>query len=147
MTINDCTSYVTIDETDEYLSMKYGSTWLEQDTVTKEQLLITATRYIDSRRYIGRKVDDEQELEFPRVFKDKTVSSDKLIQTVVFEIADYLNSRNMSATDITAMNALESYQVGDTKVTFKDDIVEGVNGIINDRLRPYLADKGMQIWL
>lgn len=152
--IHDYPTYATIEEADKYLAMKFGSTWSEKDDLTKGQLLITATRKIDEKRYIGRKVDEEQPLQFPRIFRDGSVSNDTLLMSITIEIADMLNSQRITGMDTTTANELkatanmlDSYQIGDTKLTFKDEIEDSIGGLIRDLLKPYLSDKGMEIWL
>jgi hypothetical protein len=70
-------SYVSAAEADEYfdLHVLFPEPWTTTQTATKEKALVAATRKIDMQMLIGRKVDLEQELEFPRALYSDTKST------------------------------------------------------------------------
>lgn len=68
-------SYVTVAEATTYYGDRFwvdSSAWTDASTGGKEQALITASLRLDRLPLVGRKVDPEQALEFPRcyIFQD-----------------------------------------------------------------------------
>lgn len=60
-------SYLTISEADVYFSSRlHSEKWHEASELDKERALATATRRIDSMRFIGKKLDSTQENAWPR---------------------------------------------------------------------------------
>lgn len=60
-------SYLTISEADAYFSSRlHSEKWHEASELDKERALATATRRIDSMRFIGKKLDSKQENAWPR---------------------------------------------------------------------------------
>ena len=77
---NEYYAYGSIDEANKYLSAKYGSNWNAKEDDTKKQLLISATRLIDTYSYAGAKLEANQPLEFPRQFRHGSLSDDDLVK-------------------------------------------------------------------
>ena len=149
---NDYYAYGSVEEADKYLSAKYGSTWSAKDEETKKQLLISATRLIDTYTYAGSRLEDTQPLEFPRQFRDGSLSDDNLVKSCCFEVADSLGtSGSTSGVDSSVLSGIKSYKVGDVDVTFKDDAtieVSSQEDIIKAFLGRYMTDVGgAKIWL
>lgn len=145
-------SYATVEEADIYFKAKFGSTWAGKEELTKQQLLITATRLIDARQYAGAKLEVNQPLQFPRQFKSGNVSDDDLVMACCYEIADSLGTSGGSGNiDSSMLSGVKSYKVGDVDVTMKDDAeikITSQDDIIDDMLKPYLSDVGgAKIWL
>lgn len=62
-------TYITLDEASAYLDTRLGvSAWDDASDADKARALVSATRSIDALALRGRKYDEEQTLEFPRVF-------------------------------------------------------------------------------
>lgn len=145
-------TYVTVAQADAYLSAKFGSTWASKDELTKQQLIITATRMIDFRQYAGAKLEKDQPLQFPRQFRSGNLSDDDLVANCCMEVADSLGmSGSSSGIDSSTLSGVKSYKVGDVDVTMKDDAeikVTSQDDIIDDMLGAYLKDVGgASIWL
>lgn len=68
----DATSYASVDFADLYFEDRGNATWAAATDDAKEQALIRAADYMDSRfRFRGSKADEEQALEFPRAGYDE----------------------------------------------------------------------------
>ena len=50
-------TYATIEESNEYFGVTYGSEWELISEDQKQKLLVTATRVIDRKEYQGEKLD------------------------------------------------------------------------------------------
>lgn len=149
---NNYYAYGSVEEADKYLSAKYGSTWSTKTEDTKKQLLISATRLIDKYEYAGAKLESTQPLEFPRQFRDGSLSDDDLVMSCCFEVADSLGtSGSTGGVDTSVLSGVKSYKVGDVDVTFKDDATIEVStqeDIIKAFLGRYMTDiGGAKIWL
>lgn len=145
-------SYASVEDADIYFGAKFGSNWNSKDILTKQQLLITATRMIDARQYAGAELENDQPLQFPRQFKSGNVSDDDLVSACCLEIADSLGTSGASGNiDGSILSGVKSYKIGDVDVTMKDDAeikVTTQGDIIDDMLKPYLTDVGgAKIWL
>lgn len=67
--VENANAYVTVEYADAYFTDRGNDTWLALTTDQKQQRIIVATQYIDTRWYgefKGRYAYDEQSLEFPR---------------------------------------------------------------------------------
>ena len=149
---NEYYAYGSVDEANKYLSAKYGSNWNAKEDDTKKQLLISATRLIDTYSYAGSKLEANQPLEFPRQFRDGSLSDDDLVKACCFEVADSLGtSGSTSGVDTSVLSGIKSYKVGDVDVTFKDEATIEVStqeDIIKAFLGRYMTDiGGAKIWL
>lgn len=143
-------SYASIEEADNYLAVKYGSTWSTLDEDKKGVMLINATREIDKKDYQGQKVDKSQPLKFPRLICNQE-TDDGLVKLVTIELADEISKGITSGGGIANLQAIESFKVGDTQVKFKDDAVlvdptETAITVINNLLKPYLKGN-IEVWL
>lgn len=67
--LDNATSYVSVAEADDYLSIRPNiDDWTELDSTEKEAKLMWATRLLDQRaRFYGRKTDNANGLEWPRI--------------------------------------------------------------------------------
>lgn len=154
ITINDIeyNSYVTLEEANAYLNVKYGSNWSTYDDNKKKLLLVNATREIDKREYQGCKVEEEQPLKFPRIIGCKQ-TDENLVKQAAMELADglALTSTGTAGGGVLNLQAIESFKVGDTAVTFKDDVpledaFTVASGIIDNLLDAYLKGNA-EVWL
>lgn len=152
--INDITYYVYADLTDaeEYNNAILNSTWGERTATEQSQLLVMATRKIDSYKYTGSKVDENQPLKFPRVMRNGTVSSDELLTDLCCQVAAFYNDNGGSSGGSSGelLNNIKSYQIGDLHLTLKDDAkidLTGIDDIIEDALSEWLISNSMEIWL
>jgi hypothetical protein len=64
-------SFATVDGADTYFEDRGNATWAAATDTNKETALVRATDYINNRfRFRGEKYDEDQPLEFPRVYDD-----------------------------------------------------------------------------
>ena len=66
--------YADLDDAEKYNNAILNSTWNERTETEQSQLLVMATRKIDSYKYTGTKIDENQALKFPRIMRNGTVS-------------------------------------------------------------------------
>lgn len=154
LTINNIDYYVYADLTDAeiYNNAILNSSWDDLEDTAKKQLLVMATRKIDSYKYTGSKVDENQPLKFPRVMKNGTVSNDELLTNLCCQVAAYYNSNGGSSSGSSGdlLSQLKAYQIGDLHVNFKDDAkidLTGLDDIIEDALSEWMISNSMEIWL
>lgn len=107
--------YATVSEADEYFAAKFGSEWANVGENQKPQLLVTATRFIDTKDYAGKKVDDLQPLKFPRLL-NSVESNDELLTLACCEIAESIYKNN--GIDNNVAN-IKSVSMGDSSISFK----------------------------
>lgn len=146
--------YADLDDAQKYNNAILNSTWGNLDETAQSQLLVMATRKIDSYKYTGTKVDEEQPLKFPRVMRNGTVSDDKLLTDLCCQVAAFYNdngSSGSSGSDTGNMlEQLKAYQIGDLHVTFKDNAqidLTGLDDIIEGALKDWMMSNSMEIWL
>lgn len=132
----DFNVYATVEEADLYFSTMFGNNWAEIGETQKAQLLITATRMIDRQDFQGVVVDEEQPLKFPRIINDKLTNDDLLVETCC-ELALQIYSDGGINVDVSNV---ESVSLGDSKITFKDNIINenGNELLIENFLSDYL---------
>jgi len=155
LTINeiDYYSYADLEDANIYNNAIYGSTWSSIDDTAKAQLLVMSTRKIDSYKYIGNKVDEEQPLKFPRISISGKVSDEQLLINLCCEVADYYYSNGYSSSGGSSgdlLNNLKEYKIGDLQVNFKDDAkidLTGLDDIIENALKDWMISQSMEIWL
>lgn len=152
ITINNIeyNSYASVEEADQYLNVKYGSNWSTYDDDKKAILLVNSTREIDKRLYQGKKADENQPLKFPLIISGKQ-TDDELVKQACIELADGLALTSTTSSGLANLQAIESFKVGDTDVTFKDDVpLEDVftvaRGVIDNLLKQYLKGNA-EVWL
>lgn len=105
-------TYVTVAEADEYFSTRFGADfWAELETDKKEQLLVTATKRIDTLPFIGRKADMGQPLQFPRIICGQDMLPQQ-VKNAVCEEAFALYEKDFN------MKGVQSLRLGDASVTF-----------------------------
>lgn len=120
ITINnfDFHSYATVEQADIYFSAKYGSNWDEVED--KEQLLITATKQIDSNKFVGTIADRFQHLKFPRLICGVEVNPEYLLIECCCEIANSIYNSNVDNISTPNAENIKSISVGDTSITYRD---------------------------
>ena len=152
-------TYATIQDADIYHQAVYGSKWKDLEEEEQAQLIVMATRKIDSYKYAGQKVDENQGLQFPRIMSNGKISDDLKITELCCEVAGYYaktmsnsgSNASYGDSDMSALvSQLKEYKVGDFQVNFKDNAtidLSGLDDIIDDALKDWLANQGMEIWL
>lgn len=151
ITINDIeyNSYVTLEEANAYLNVKYGFNWSTYDDDKKKLLLVNATREIDKREYQGCRLEKDQTLKFPRLIGCKETNQE-LVKQAAMELADCISLSNTPG-GTTNLQAIKSMKVGDTDIEFKDDAVledtvTVAQGVIYQFLKTYLRGNA-EVWL
>lgn len=152
--INNIIYYVYADLTDAqiYNNAIVGSSWSTLDETTQSQYLVMATRKIDSYNYAGEKKDLNQELKFPRITTSGKTSDDEVLTNLCCQIATYYNDNGSSGGSDSGdfLSNVENYQIGDLHVKFKSDAefdLSGLDDFIEDALKDWLQNQGMEIWL
>lgn len=153
VTINEIDYYTYADLTDAsvYNNAIVGSIWATKTQTEQAQYLVMATRKIDSYNYCGEKVDTNQELKFPRIMNNGTVSDDNLLTQLCCQVATYYCDNGSTGGDSgDFLSNVENYQIGDLHVKFKSDAtldLTGLNDLIEQALKEWLQNQGMEIWL
>ena len=125
----DFNVYATVEEADLYFSTMFGNNWADIGETQKAQLLITATRLIDRQDFQGVVVDEEQLLKLPRIIAGKPTDDD-LVTEACCELALQIYQNGNSNVYV---NDVQSVSLGDSKITFKDDVVmENTNDLLID---------------
>jgi len=129
--IVDDNSYLSVADADTYFSDRLNSTiWDNESDDNKSASLIQATKFIDTKQFLGNRYVDAQSLSFPRsglyvdsiLLDEDTVPQD--IKDAVCEFAIYLLQ-----DDYTAPNDLDSFNavsIGTISISVKDDYTSGI---------------------
>lgn len=138
-------AYATIEEANEYYLGVYGSKWNCLSELDKETLLENATKDIDSFEYSGRKKDDEQENEFPRIFCDGTESDERLVKKACILQAMYIYDNGGSTV---SSSDIKSFKLGDVDVDLGNDMsVNSTATPIDNVLARYMRGNSARILL
>lgn len=127
-------TYATVEQADEYFQASYGSEWENLDDEDKEKLLVTATRSIDKSEYRGKKADEEQPLQFPRIINGKLTDDDLLMRACCEEaMAIYSNGQTKDYRGIKRID------VQDTSIEFNSNVEDSqyASDVVDDLLLPY----------
>ena len=155
LTINEITyyTYADLEDAQVYNNAIYGSAWSGLDATVQAQLLVEATKTIDSYKYTGSKVDENQVLKFPRISSRSVVSDDSVLTDLCCKVALYIyrNGSNTSGSNANELlSNLKEYKCGDLQVNFKDDVdfdLSSLDDLIERALEEWLISQSMQIWL
>ena len=143
--------YADLQDAEIYNNAIYGSSWNTLDPTVQSQLLVEATRVIDSYKYVGEKVDPEQPLKFPRISSSGKVSDDKVLTDLCCQLANYIYKNGSSSGGGEGLLAnLKKYQIGDMHVDFKDEVsfdLSGLDDYVLKALEDWMISSSMQIWL
>lgn len=110
----DYYTYATVEESNEYFAVIYGSEWETISENQKQKLLITATRVIDRKDYQGEKVEENQPLKFPRIIEGEQTSEEKLIVACCELAANIYSDGGVDKT----MSNIKSVSLGDSSISF-----------------------------
>lgn len=138
-------AYATIEEANEYYLGIYNTKWNCLSDLDKETLLENATRDIDSYEYSGRKKDEEQENEFPRVFCDGSESDVRLVKKACILQAMFIYENGGSTISV---GDIKSFKLGDVDVNLGSDLsVEATATQIDNILSKYMRGNSARILL
>lgn len=153
--VDDASSYISMDDADDYLSVKPNSTaWADVEESTRESYLMWATRLLDQRAFfVGSKTDEDSALRWPRqgvIDRDGLLlASDEIpkgIKDATVEIAYHLFSQSVdpSAPPSTsaAASGIKKIVAAEVSIEYQDaaNLVSNNNlfpGGINRILSPY----------
>lgn len=88
--VNNANSYVTVEEADNYFTLRNNSEWLSLENAQKVALIVSAVDYIElrySRRFIGAAKSPGQALSWPRVNTGLHEVIPTALKKAVFEYA------------------------------------------------------------
>lgn len=138
-------AYATIEEANEYYLGVYNSKWNELLDLDKETLLENATKDIDNYEYSGRKKDEQQENEFPRVFCDGSESDEKLVKKACILQAMFIYENGGSSI---SSGDIKSFKLGDVDVNLGSDLsVDATATPIDNVLSRYMRGNSARILL
>jgi hypothetical protein len=131
-------SYVTLADADAYFETTPDSTtWDDKTDDQKNRALISATRWIDSLSFYGKRCSETQALKWPR--EDYKVDGIELACTLIpfgIEVATYELARGL-ANDTDAITGTtgttgiyDEVELGELKVKYKDSST--TPGVINN---------------
>ena len=126
--------YATVEDADGYFGGAFGSNWETLDDDVKEKLLVSATRSIDKCEYRGKKVEEGQYLQFPRIIDGKQTDDDLLMRACCEEAsAIYDSGQTKDYRGIKAM------KVQDTSIEFSSNASDSEysSDVVDDMLLPY----------
>lgn len=137
--LEDATSYVSVQEADDYIALFYDSLdadWTALTSAEKEVILMRATTYVDDLiRYTSSLKDDEQALNWPRLtFEDrngrkvKGESVPRAIKEATIEVAFASISSNIFEEEFSITR--EMY--GSSSVDYAGPIKVGGNSVIKE---------------
>ena len=144
--------YADLDDASIYNNAIVGSTWASKTETERSQYLVMATRKIDSYSYAGEKKDSEQPLKFPRITSTGKTSDDNVLIQLCCQVAAFYNDNGSSGDSGSGdfLSNVENYQIGDLHVKFKKDAtldLTGLDDLIEQALKDWLMNQGMEIWL
>ncbi len=129
-------SYVTVEEANAFFAATLNSdAWDEADDTKKEKALKMATRQIDRLPFQGRKLDYNQNLEFPRNITAKAFT-DGVPQQVKYatcEQALFLLRGGNKRQELQAQG-VKSYSLGDLSETFSENLTDAQKTICPEAL-------------
>lgn len=146
-------SYLTLEEANAYFEGKLdNSMWANANPTRKEQALITATRVLDERSWIGTAISTTQKLAFPRVLE----YFDTKLGRLVFEDGSAIPNRIENATAELAYHLLNNENLLDESSSVSSISVAGIGlsgirevakipSVVADLIRPLQAN-GTYAW-
>lgn len=136
MLVKYVNSYVSVPEADSYFdSTLQSEEWNKYDATTKEKALITATRQIDRLPFVGRKLDINQSLEFPRTTTNLPFS-DGIPDSITYatcEQALFLLKGGSKRQELQRQG-VKSYSLGDLSETFSENLTDAQKTICSEAL-------------
>lgn len=133
-------SFITKEDADIYFDERYDSKiWQDTDDETKEKLLITASRKINSFDYTGEKADETQPMEFPRNY-----GTPQDIKDAVCEEAISMLSQENNVHKKNQENNISSISLGAGSVSYSGFQKTAVEKEIISHTALYLISKWMK---
>ena len=153
-------SYMTLEEVNSLVNGIYVSSddckvwWDGLNDSDKGVVVSRATSYInddDQMGWIGERVDNSQNLSFPRVLNNNdTINFDTNMKMGLIELMMYLNNNKMSETASMISNGISSFSDGGgMSIKFNDNAATVVNSGFNSYssiMKRYFGKYSMYIW-
>lgn len=134
--------YRTVEQADQYLIAKFGTTWFSLTELQKKQALISSTRLIDRQCWKGSKTQDYQPLAWPRKetgiadVEDDVVPDD--ISNASIELADAISAGSTVADNPTpGVQGIQSLQAGSVSLSF----FRGAEGVLGEQRFPQIVQE------
>ena len=125
MTCNCEKSYITCNEAVEYFMNRYGADiWQTLDLTGQRQALITATKHIDRLPFVGRKANQNQPLEFPRIYSSCSIGTEipQAIKDATAEealsIVQYVDANGEDVFNGAENANFQSLKLGDATINY-----------------------------
>lgn len=120
-------SYISVEDADDYFAGKWkASSYDDLDTEQKQQLLVTATRRLETFKFAGDIADPSQALQWPRKdlidARGVAVPSDampRFLDFAVCEMANWILTEEDRMVSDTDLSQLEKFKAGPLDLTFK----------------------------
>lgn len=140
--------YATIQEADDFYSKVFNSGWEDISTEDKCLLLKNASLNIDGYQYAGKKKDENQEGEFPRIFCDGTESDENLVKKACILEALRIYKSGDNGIGITSSGDIKSFTLGDVDVDLDGaDTTNAKQNPIDNILGRYMKGTSARILL
>lgn len=153
----DENSYISLADAESYFEERLNaSVWDNADDTTKKKALITATKHIDYYNFIGRKYQEDQELEFPRSYFHKIEPFYRYDQELQDgekpqELLDATCEEALALIDLDTQldkrqrQGIESESIGDTSRSYSEAVIKeklGSRSLVSPEakslLRPFI---------
>jgi len=140
-------AYDTYVNADTYfINRLYVQDWTDSSSATKTKALTEASQRIDRLRFRGEKVDDDQDLEFPRYYGDKADGTEEIsddIKIACYELALALIQERNPEIELDNL-AVMKRSFANVSTTYKnialEHIASGIPSMLAwQYLKPYLA--------
>lgn len=147
-------SYGSVSEADDYFDSfltDLVSDWIELSTTQKQQVLVMATRILETVRFYGWATTTTQALQFPRYnlqnWEGSTYSSTAIptpLKHAQFELALHLLQNGTSnVAESSDLGEMTNFSIGGVSVSYKRN--EGVD-FLPGRVQQLLKDIGPKVW-
>lgn len=144
-------TYADLEDASVYNNAIYGSAWSSLTPTIQSQLLVESTRVIDSYKYTGSKLQENQPLQFPRISQSGKTSNEQTLIDLCCQIANYIYKNGSSSSGGEGLlSGVTKWQIGDVHIDLKDDATfdwGGIDDFILKALSDWLISNSMQIWL
>jgi hypothetical protein len=150
--LNRGNSYAWLGDAEGYFETRYGASgWAALSDTDKEYLLITSTGLIDRAfRFVGQKLDDGQQLAFPRFVRRGAISAVddmRFIPREVFEAvceqAWYIYNEGKPDSDRKQLQAegVSHISIGRVSETYLGDsrMLANINAFAKDKLNHWIS--------
>jgi len=142
------TAYITYQDADTYFESRlHSESWDEATSAEKTVALAEATQRIGRLRFSGEKVDEGQELDFPRYYGDEADGTEMVpddikiaCSEIAFALLDGVDPDYELESRATVSQAYSSVRISKSPLVPQDHLAAGIPSLTAWRhLMPYLA--------